>query len=363
MVAVARANTNAIPVRAQAPRVLVTGADGYIGSVLCPVLAENGFEVTGLDTGFYRAGWLYHDGKDRPRILTRDIRTLAPDDLRGYDAVVHLAELSNDPLGEMDQDNTYAINHHGSVRLAAISRAAGVGRFVYASSCSVYGAAGNETKTEISAVDPQTAYARCKALVERDVGALANNHFCPTFLRNATAFGASPRIRFDIVLNNLAGVAWTTGRITMTSDGTPWRPLVHVMDISAAIVASLKAPPDAVWNEVFNVGGEGNNYRVRQVAEAIGEAFPNCKIEMGSNAGDNRSYRVSFDKIKERLPSFLCRWTARDGAWQLRKLFESIQLSKPVFEGAPFTRLRQLRLLLETNQVDPQLYWRHHDFS
>ncbi len=278
-------------------RILVTGADGFIGAVLTPLLVERGFEVVGLDTGFYRAGLLYHDGKDRPATLTRDIRTLSPRDLEGFDAVVHLAELSNDPLCQHDPKKTYEINHLGSVALAKAAKDAGISRFVYASSCSIYGAAADGTRSEESEPDPQTAYAHCKMLVERDVQALADDGFSPTFLRNATAFGASPRIRFDVVLNNLAGLAWTTGRITMTSDGMPWRPLVHVQDIGSAVAATLEAPRETVANQVLNVGDNDNNYRVREIAEAIGEAFPNCKIEFGSSGGDTRSYRVSFDKI------------------------------------------------------------------
>ncbi|UYN96176.1 MAG: SDR family oxidoreductase [Enhydrobacter sp.] len=344
-------------------RVLVTGADGFIGSVMTPRLLAEGFDVVGLDTGYYRAGQLYHDGKDRPATLTRDVRRLAPADLEGFDAVVHLAELSNDPLCQHDPKKTYEINHLGSVALAWAAREAGVARFVYASSCSIYGAAGDGTKTEESAPDPQTAYADCKRLVERDVRALADDSFSPTFLRNATAFGASPRIRFDIVLNNLAGLAWTTGRITMTSDGSPWRPLVHVDDICGAVIATLRAPREVVANQVFNVGDDHNNYRVREIAAAIGEAFPNCRIEFGSNAGDNRSYRVSFEKIHRLLPEFRCRWDARSGARQMRGLFEHIAMSDRDFNAPPFTRLRQLQHLLDTRQIDADFYWRPNAFS
>lgn len=348
--------------RVRSVRVLVTGADGYIGSVLCPLFVERGYDVVGLDTGFYQAGWLYHDGKDRPRVLTRDVRTLAVRDLEGYDAVVHLAELSNDPLCEHDPEKTFAINHRGSVALARKSKAAGVSRFVYASSCSVYGAAADGIRTEESEPNPQTAYAQCKMLVEHDVGALADDGFSPVFLRNGTAFGASPRMRFDIVVNNLAGLAWTTGRIAMTSDGTPWRPLVHVQDIAGAIVATIEAPRDTIANQIFNVGAEKNNYQVREIAEAIADTFPDCEISFGRNDGDNRSYRVSFDKIRERLPHFRCRWDVRDGARQLRALFEHIGLTDELFKAQPFTRVRQLQSLVRTRQLDSNLYWGEHDF-
>jgi nucleoside-diphosphate-sugar epimerase len=339
-------------------RVLVTGADGYIGSVLAPVLVERGFDVVGLDSGFYSSGLLYHDGNDRPPILNRDVRRLTPDDLRGYDAVVHLAELSNDPLCEFSEEMTLAINHRGSITLAEAAKKAGVRRFVYASSCSVYGAAGEDMKGETSPSNPQTVYARVKVMVERDVGRMAGPSFCPTYLRNATAFGASPRMRFDIVLNNLAGLAWTTGRITMTSDGTAWRPLVHVLDIAEAVVQTLEAPREAVFNEVFNVGDDSHNYTVRQISAAIADEFPGCAVEFGQNTRDNRSYRVSFAKIGKHLPGFRCRWTAGQGARQLRQLFEHIGLTAEGFQSPPFTRLRQLKHLLTTGQVDEELFWR-----
>ena len=352
------------PPQAGPNRVLVTGADGYIGSVLTPLLLEDGHEVVGLDTGYYRAGLLYHDGKDRPATLSRDIRALTPRDFEGFDAVVHLAELSNDPLCQHDPGKTFEINHLGSVALARAAKQAGVSRFVYASSCSIYGAASEDgLKTEDSPPNPQTAYAQCKMLVERDVGALADDRFSPTFLRNATAFGASPRIRFDIVLNNLTGLAWTTGRITMTSDGMPWRPLVHVQDICRAIAGTLRADRDSVTNQVMNVGDNAHNYRVREIAETVGRVFPNCKIEFGNNGGDNRSYRVSFDKIARVLPGFRCAWNAERGVRQMRALFEHIAMDAPVFKAAPFTRLNELQRLIDSRQIDSDFYWRSHDFS
>ena len=341
-------------------KILVTGADGYIGSVLCPILLERGFEVTGLDTGYYRSARLFHDGRDRPPILTRDIRRIRSRDLQGFDAIIHLAELSNDPLCDLDESMTYHVNHLGTVALAQAAEAAGVRRFIYASSCSVYGAGGDETKTEESAVNPQTAYARCKVAVERDLSALASDSFCPTYLRFATAFGASPHMRFDVVLNNLSGLAWTTGRISMTSDGTLWRPLVHICDIAEAIVATLKAPREKVFNEAMNVGDDEHNYRVVDITAAVAVAFPNCAIEFGRNNGDNRSYRVSFGKIRKHLPGFTCRWDAQRGAQELRNVFEHIHMTRETFNAPPFTRLRQLKHLCETGQLDEKLYWRTH---
>ncbi|HEX6958879.1 MAG TPA: SDR family oxidoreductase [Ferrovibrio sp.] len=345
-------------------KILLTGADGYIGNVMAPRLVEEGFDVTGLDIGLYRAGWLFHDGRDRPRMLTRDIRSVKPGDLQGYDAIVHLAELSNDPLCENDPGLTYRINHEASVALAEAAKAAGVRRFVYASSCSVYGAAGDANpRTEESPPDPQTAYARCKVLVERDLSALADDGFSPTFLRLATAFGASPRMRFDIVLNNLAGLAWTTGRIAMTSDGTPWRPLVHISDIASAFIAALRAPRQLVHKQIFNVGVDGNNYRIREIAETAAKVFPGCEVTFGENGGDNRSYRVSFAKIREYLPDFTCRWTAERGFQQLRRIFEHVGMTEAVFNAPPYTRLRQLRQLLDTGQFDANLRWQSHEVS
>jgi nucleoside-diphosphate-sugar epimerase len=338
-------------------RVLVTGTDGYLGSLLAPELLRAGHDVVGLDTGYYRQGWLYH-GTDRTAYtLHKDLRHVTAADLAGVEAVVHLAELSNDPLGELAPEVTYKINYHGSVRLARLARQAGVERFVYMSSCSVYGVATGGDVTETSPVNPLTAYAECKVLVERDVAPLAGDSFSPTFLRNATAYGASPRMRFDIVLNNLCGLAWTTGRIAMTSDGTPWRPLVHGLDIAKAIRCVLAAPRDAVHNQVFNVGDSAQNYQVREIADAVAAVFPDCQLSFGTHGGDDRSYRVNFDRIHERLPGFGCDWDAPRGARQLFDVFTRIKLDEPTFTGRGHTRLRQLQHLIATKQLDADLFW------
>src|SRR6516164_3775625 len=268
-------------------RIFVTGSDGYLGSLLAPALLKLGYDVVGLDTGFFKERSPYRSGDPTPRTLVKDLREIEAGDLTGYDAIVHMAELSNDPAGQLAPNITYEINHQGSVRLAELAQKAGVRRFVYMSSCSVYGVSGGEFVTEESPLDPQTAYAICKTLVERDVRAMANAQFAPTFLRNATAYGASPRMRFDIVLNNLAGLAWSTGEVLMTSDGTPWRPLVHAADIAKAIRCVLTAPRELVHDETFNVGSSDGNYQVKEIAEAIAEVFPRCKLTFGDLGSDN----------------------------------------------------------------------------
>jgi nucleoside-diphosphate-sugar epimerase len=339
-------------------KVFLTGTEGYIGRILMPFLERRGHEVTGFDTGFYAEQPLYELPAPRGRQIRGDIRRLTAEEVGGFDAVVHLAELSNDPLGQLNPQITYAINHRGSVQLATAAKAAGVPRFVYTSSCSVYGAGTGDIKTEQSPVSPQTAYAECKACVERDVGALAGDAFSPVFLRNATAFGPSPRMRFDIVLNNLAGLAWTTREIKMTSDGTPWRPLVHIEDICRAVACALEAPREAIHGQVFNVGDNAANYQVRDIARIVAEAFEGCALSFGRPDADQRSYRVSFDKIRRHLPSFACAHTAQTGAAELRDLFERIGLTRETFLHRAFTRLKQLKHLIQENRIDADLFWR-----
>ena len=341
-------------------KVLVTGTEGYIGMRLAAWLLAAGHEVVGLDAGDYADGTLYLDTPglpDRPHTFYKDLREITADDLDGCDAVVHLAELSNDPLGEHDPEVTFEINHRGSLGIAAAAREAGVGRFVYASSCSVYGAATADVVDESSPVNPQTAYAECKVRVERDLGEQADEDFCVVFLRNATAYGPSPRMRFDIVLNDLCALAWTRGRIEMISDGSPWRPIVHVEDICEAARCALEAPADAVNGEVFNVGATQENYRIREIAEIVANVFPGCEMSCGPPSGDNRSYRVSFDKISAGLPGFRARWSAEEGARELRALFERIRFTESDYGFRAFTRLKQLKHLQETGQLDARLRW------
>jgi nucleoside-diphosphate-sugar epimerase len=338
-------------------KILVTGTEGYLGSLLPPLLLERGHEVIGVDTGYYKVGWLYNGTDFTAKTLNKDIRNISAEDLEGVDAIVHMAELSNDPAGQLSPTITYDINHKGSVRLAELAKKAGVRRFVYMSSCSVYGVATDGDVTEESAVNPQTAYAECKTLVERDVKPMADDDFSPTFMRNATAFGASPRMRFDIVLNNLAGLAWTTKEIKMISDGTPWRPLVHALDICKAIACTLEAPRDIIHNQVFNVGDTSNNYRVKEIAEIVGGVFPGCQVSFGEQGSDNRSYRVSFEKINTLLPGFKCDWNAQRGAEQLYKVFSQIDMTAETFQARGFTRLKQLEYLIRTQQIDQDFFW------
>jgi nucleoside-diphosphate-sugar epimerase len=344
-------------------KLLVTGVEGYIGCLLAPFLQARGHDIVGIDTGYYRDGWLFSDHKlvpGFPRTLNRDIRNIQPEDVQDIDAVVHLAELSNDPLGENVPALTYQINHQASLRLAQLAKNAGVKRFVYTSSCSVYGVAnGAAPMTELSPTNPQTAYAHCKTLVERDVAALASATFSPVFLRNATAYGASPRMRFDIVLNNLCGIAATSGKIVMTSDGTPWRPLVHVLDICEAIACALEAQQDAIHAQIFNVGHDADNYQVREIAEIVAGVYPGCALTFGPASADNRSYRVGFSKIHNQLPGFKCSWDARKGAQQLHDVYQRIGIDLETFEARPFTRLKQLKYLSSSGQIDERFFWNY----
>lgn len=341
-------------------KILVTGTEGYIGARLAPWLQRHGHTVVGLDSGFYRDGCLYLDPVGLPvgpRTLYKDLRAAVASDFEGFDAVIHLAELSNDPLGQNRPEITFQINHEGSVRIAQAARAAGVRRFVYASSCSVYGVGSGDFLDETSPTNPQTAYAKCKVMVERDLAPMADDRFSVVFLRNATAYGPSPRMRFDIVLNDLCALAWTRKKIAMVSDGSPWRPIVHVEDICEAMRCAAEAPADAINGQVFNVGRTDENYRVREIAEIVAAAFPGCEVSAGPASADNRSYRVSFEKIETRLPGFRARWTARAGAEELRRLFERIEFTQADHEYRAFTRLKQLKYLQRTGQVDADLYW------
>lgn len=341
-------------------KILVTGTEGYIGTRLAPWLRAHGHEVHGLDSGLYRDGCLYMDPVGMsfgPGTTFKDLRTVTPEDFEGFDAVIHLAELSNDPLGQNRPEITFKINHEGSVRIATMAKAAGVKRFVYASSCSVYGVGSGDFLDESAPTNPQTAYAQCKVFVERDVTPLADDKFSVVFLRNATAYGPSPRMRFDIVLNDLCALAWTKKKIAMVSDGSPWRPIVHIEDICEAMRCAAEAPAEAINREVFNVGRTDENFRIREIAEIVAAAFPGCEVSAGPPSKDNRSYRVSFEKIATRLPGFKARWTAKQGAEELHKLFQRIEFTQDTFEFRAFTRLKQLKYLMRTGQIDEDLFW------
>jgi nucleoside-diphosphate-sugar epimerase len=338
-------------------RVLITGHNGYIGSVLAPLVQAAGHDVVGLDTFLFEQATFGEDGPDIDA-LRMDLRDVEVADLRGFDAVMHLAALSNDPLGDVNPQITYDINHLGSVRLARLAKAAGVERLVFASSCSLYGVAGEEMLTEEAAFNPITPYGVSKVLFERDVATLADDDFSPTFLRNSTAYGVSPRLRADVVVNNLVAIAFTTGEVLIQSDGTPWRPLVHVEDIARAFLAVLHAPRELVHNEAFNVGRSEENYRVRDLGHLVEQVVPGSKVKYADGGGpDPRCYRVDCSKLMRTLPEYRPEWTVRRGMEQLRDAFQANAVTREDLEGDRYFRIRRIRALQREGLLDPSLRW------
>jgi nucleoside-diphosphate-sugar epimerase len=340
-------------------RILLTGHDGYIGTIMSQVLTEADHEVIGLDSGLFDGCIFGEDARAIP-FLAKDVRDVAAADLEGFEAVIHLAAISNDPLGNLNPNCTYEINHAASIRLAELARDAGVTRFVYSSSCSVYGAASPEDILDESAsFNPVTPYAKSKVMVEDDLHALARDGFSPTYMRNATVYGVSPRLRGDLVVNNLVGWALTTGRVHLKSDGTPWRPLVHVEDLCRAFAAVLDAPCDVIHDEAFNVGRVGENYRISDVAEMVERAVEDSVLSYEEGAGpDPRCYRVDFGKISERLPGFEPSWTVERGVDQLLNAYREIGLRQDDLEGDRYLRIKHISRLLEEERIDSDLRWK-----
>ncbi|AQT69440.1 UDP-glucose 4-epimerase [Anaerohalosphaera lusitana] len=338
-------------------KVLVTGSQGYIGTVLTPLLKAQGHEVTGLDVDLYEQCTFGTDMPDIP-FIHKDVRDIALDDLQGYDAVIHLAALSNDPLGFLNPELTLDINYRASAKLAELSKAAGVKRFVFSSSCSNYGAGGEDFLTEESPFNPVTPYGESKVLAEKAISALADDSFSPIFLRNATAYGVSPRLRFDLVLNNLVAWAFTTGLVYLKSDGTPWRPIVHVEDISRAFGAVLQTPRSAIHNQAFNVGVNSDNHRIKDIALIVSDTVPGCRIKIASNASpDKRCYRVDCSKIQRIIPEFKPQWDTRKGAYELFRAYRKHGLKLEDFEGPRFQRIGHIRKMLERKKLNDQLRW------
>lgn len=339
--------------------ILVTGSEGYIGTVMVELLLKKGYKVTGLDSCFFSEGNLNQSLRPNYNLIKKDIRDIVRNDLenKNFHAIIHLAALSNDPLGMLDEQLTYDINYHASVNLAKIAKELKIQRFIFSSSCSLYGDGQGKILNEDSNSNPQTAYGKSKILAETEISKFADNNFAPTFMRNSTAFGFSPRMRFDIVVNNLTGYAKVDNEIKILGDGTPWRPLVHVKDICKAFINVLESDIETIYNKAFNVGSDKENYQIKQIASNVKAYYPNCEISIAKeNAGDTRDYNVSFKKISQEL-NFRIDYSLDKGINELKKIYEEIDLNNDLFSHRFYTRLKQINHLLTNNLLDKDLRW------
>jgi nucleoside-diphosphate-sugar epimerase len=340
-------------------RVLLTGHNGYVGTVMAPMLAAAGHDVVGLDTNLYKGATFGEEYAEKFPAIHKDIRDVTEADLEGFDAVLHLAALSNDPLGDLNPELTHEINYQATIRMAQIAKRVGVQRFIFSSSCSNYGAGGSDWLDESSDFNPVTPYGISKVNSELDLVKLASDDFSPTLLRSGTAYGVSPRLRFDLVMNNLVAWAYTTGKVYLKSAGTSWRPIVHIEDMSRAFLAVLNAPRTVVHNQAFNVGRTDENYRIHELADIVAETVPGSRIQFAEGAEpDKRNYRVNCDKIAKTLPEFQPQWTARKGAQQLYETYQRTGLQLDEFEGPRYRRITHIKHLIETGQLDEKLRWR-----
>ena len=340
-------------------KVIVTGHNGFIGPHMVRLLKESGFYVKGIDTNYFDESCKFSDSIKPDEELIRDVREIKKSDLEGVYAICHLAGLSNDPMGDLNKNLTYDINHKASVRLAKLSKQVGVEKYIFMASCSMYGIAdGDIALDESAAFAPETAYAESKVNTEKDVKPMGDEKFSVTFMRNATAYGLSPKLRLDLVVNNLVGWAITTGEIKIMSDGSPWRPLVHAEDIARATVAVVEAPKEQVNGKSFNVGQNSENFQIKDIANIVGEVIPGCKVVItGEHGGDSRSYRVDFSKIEKELPGFKPKWKLKEAIENIYNGYKEFGMNDKYFNGKNFIRLKQLDHLTSEGLLDDNLFW------